>query len=159
MRVDLRKISTPKLPTNRQLKAFAKGLFPPYEGSPERLAVLLCASLTLAIAPDDERNVQSMLFYLSELSREDGVCDMTILALEMWLTGTIPSRSENEALEKILSCFRGAYLFNWQKRLIMLAIDTRNEIVCHDGFRVYTRQTYVELSQRFSPDTALSDIL
>lgn len=159
MRVDLRKISTPKLPTNRQLKAFAKGLFPPYEGSPERLAVLLCASLTLAIAPDDERNVQSMLFYLSELSREDGVCDMTILALEMWLTGTIPSKSENKALEKILSCFRGAYLFNWQKRLIMLAIDTRNELVCHDGFRACAKNAHRSLEKLYPTNTMLCDII
>lgn len=150
-------LSIPKTPSNEQLCRLAGELFA--DSRQKSLCFLLCLCVMLAVAPDGERNIESVEFYLSELAKENGVSDMTVTALGMWLTGTIPTQAENESFEMILSCFRGAYMFPWQKRLAMLAIDTRNELVCYDDFREYALQAENELSKRGDKDLILSQLL
>ena len=157
MKVTLHRIKAPRMPSDDKLRKFASTLFP--DNEQKSLCMLMCLAITLAIAPDDERNMESVRFYLAELSKEDGICDMTLSALEMWLTGTIPQKSDNQAFEQILTCFRGAYLFSWQKRLIKLALDTRNELVCYDDFRYYALQAEIEISKRDDTERILSRFL
>lgn len=157
MKVTLHRIKAPQMPSDDKLRKFASTLFP--DNEQKSLCMLMCLAITLAIAPDDERNMESVIFYLSELAKKDGICDMTLSALEMWLTGTIPQKSDNQAFEQILTCFRGAYLFGWQKRLIKLALDTRNELVCYDDFRDYALEAENEIPKSEDAERTLSRLL
>ncbi len=132
MKVTPRKITPPQMPSNTQLLGFACKLIENEKLSGCRNAIVSCLSLTLAIAPDNERDVKSLLFYLQNLAIPSGITHTTIEAVGLWLAGMPLEASGNEAREKIYENFRNAYLFSWQKRLITLAIDSYNELMSEE---------------------------
>lgn len=130
MKVRPRKTVPPSLPANDEIIAFSKKLIDKDSIAECRSAVTACAALTLAIAPDNERNAESFLFYLENLISPTGITHTVFEAVGLWLGGLPLDSGSDTVKEQVYKNFRGAYLFSWQKRLIELAIDSYNELCC-----------------------------
>ncbi len=149
MKVVYRKIKRPHLPKTADIEKFCNGF-----GS-NALYVKTAVLLSLSISPDNERDTGSVLFYL----RNPDLLFNVIDACEMWICGIIPEKSNDAGFEKILKCFRSAYPFRWQKKLILLSIDCKNEVMCYDDYKADFEHTANMFEERFLQSTKLSDII
>lgn len=159
MKVKIRKLKKPTMPTNEQLMRFSRQL----SGNDDckSAALLCCTALTLAIAPDGERSFGSVLFYLENLISPSGITHTALEAVELWLAGLPLEANGDLAKETIFRNFRGAYLFSWQKRLIELAIDSYNELCSHEHPSELCEMAYHMALSHFNgnKDAALCDII
>lgn len=149
MKVTYRKIKRPNLPKLFDIDSFC-GNF-----GASSLYIKSAVLLGLSILPDDERSSDSVLFYLQNpalLFKAIDVC-------ELWICGIIPEKSEDAGLERILKCFRFAYPFKWQKKLILLSVDCKNELMCYDNCADGFERAAELFKKRFPQDSKLSDII
>ncbi len=149
MKVTYRKIKRPYLPKISDIDIFC-GSFGDCS-----LYVKNALLLGLSILPDDERNTNSVLFYL----QNPGLLFKAIDVCELWICGIMPEKPENAGLERILKCFRFAYPFKWQKKLISLAIDCKNELMCCDNCADGFMRSAELFKKRFPQGSKLSDII
>lgn len=119
MKTKVKKIIPPKLPSTDEILKFSKSLT---EDDTEQKLICCCTALTLAIAPDNERNMYSVVFYASHFA--DGFTADTLETLRLWQGGKLDRGYSGDLPWYIVKNFAGSYLFKWQKPLISLALES-----------------------------------
>lgn len=124
MKVKVKRIASPKMPTAEQIADLCRGLS---DDENEQRFLECCIALSLAVAPDDERSFYTVYGYACHFS--DGFTQNTLEALRMWASGQLSDSCVSEIPDKILDNFRHAYLFKWQRRLI------EHALLCYDRIK------------------------
>lgn len=119
MKTKVKKIIPPKLPSTDEILKFSKSLT---DDDTEQKFICCCISLTLAIAPDNERDMYSVVFYASHFA--DGFTVCTLETLRLWFSGQLDKGYNGDLPRAIVKNFIGSYLFKWQKPLISLALES-----------------------------------
>lgn len=119
MKTKVKKIIPPKLPRTDKILKFSKSLT---SDPAEQKFICCCFSLTLAIAPDNERDMYSVVFYASHFA--DGFTTDTLETLRLWLIGKLDKSYSGDLPWAIVKNFASSYLFNWQKPLISLTLES-----------------------------------
>ncbi len=124
MKTKVKKIIPPKLPSTNDILKLSKSLT---SDATEQKFICCCLALTLAIAPDNERDMYSVVLYASHFA--DGFTDNTLETLRLWIGGKLSRNYSGDLPWAIVKNFVGSYLFKWQKPLISLALE------CYDNFK------------------------
>lgn len=118
MKVKLSRITPPIMPSEKRIDRFCRSL----SDDKDEIALLgCCISLSLAIAPDNERSFYTAYGYACHFA--DGFTQSTLEAVRMWTSGKLRCDTQCDIPDVILDNFKGAYLFRWQKRLIGYALS------------------------------------
>lgn len=119
MKTKVKKIIPPKLPSTDDILKLSKSLT---ENESEQKFICCCLALTLAIAPDNERDMYSVVLYASHFA--DGFTANTLETLRLWQSGKLDRNYSGDIPWAIVKNFIGSYLFKWQKPLIALALES-----------------------------------
>ncbi len=123
MKTKVKKIVPPKLPSTEDILKLSKSLT---SDPTEQKFICCCLALTLAIAPDNERDMYSVVFYASHFA--DGFTADTLETLRLWIGGKLDRNYSGDLPWAIVKNFAGSYLFSWQKPLISLALESYDSI-------------------------------
>ncbi len=123
MKTKVKKIIPPELPSTDDILRLSKSLT---SNAAEQKFIICCLSLTLAIAPDNERDMYSAVFYASHFA--DGFTNNTLETLRLWVSGKLGRNYSGDLPWAIVKNFAGSYLFSWQKPLISQALESYDSI-------------------------------
>lgn len=117
MKVRIKRIYAPKLPRTEEVRALCEKLT---DSEDCRDMLCCCICLSLAVAPDDERDMFSAAFYAAHFA--DGFTQDTLEAVRLWNDGRL-TRDCDTVPEAISKNFVGSYLFKWQRPYIVRALE------------------------------------